>query len=105
MSARLLRTESKGIRETQRRPHPRLVDCEPRARSVTSAGLNAEDVDLGFKALPEIEIACSEFEPALRLLVDVEAAADFDNPSVIEANLAVLKSAFDLPVHHDIELQ
>ncbi len=73
--------------------------------SVASAGLDAEDVHLGFKALPEIEIACSEFEPALRLLVNIEAAADLYKPSVVETNLAFVKSALDLPVHHDIELQ
>src|SRR6266700_3006424 len=75
------------------------------SRSVAGAGLDAEDVHLGFKALPEIEIACSEFEPALRLLVNIEAAADLYNPSVIETNFAVVNSVFDLPFHHNIELQ
>jgi hypothetical protein len=57
-----------------------------------------EYVDFSLEALPQAEVACSHGMPAVRLLVEVEAAADLDNPAVVYADLPIMQRLlqFDL---------
>ena len=51
-----------------------------------------EDVHLGFEAAAEIKVMGPKLEPADRLLVDVQTAADLHCPAVVEADLAVVEA-------------
>ena len=46
-----------------------------------------EDVDLGLVALPEVEVGVAQHEATLQRLVDVQAAPDLDDPTVVQSKM------------------
>jgi hypothetical protein len=53
--------------------------------------LHLEDVHLGLQAFPHRQVVGTDLEPAGRFLIDVQAAADLDDPAVVDADLPVVQ--------------
>src|SRR5215207_180399 len=66
---------------------------------------NPKDIDLRLQALAQRQVVGADLEPACRLLVEVQAAADLDHPARIEADLAVVHGLVERDLQHDVELQ
>lgn len=69
------------------------------------ADLRAENIDLGFKAFAQAQIACAHLEPPPGLLVEVQSPPDLDAPAVIQTDFAVMDVRVEFHLQFDIQLQ
>jgi Pentapeptide repeats (8 copies) len=58
---------------------------------ITSSLLHiTEHIDLCLKTSPQAEVGCTHSKPTLRLLIEIQATPDFDNPTIIEMHFTVM---------------
>lgn len=56
----------------------------------------SKDIHLGFKALAQTQIVCTNLEPSPWLLVKIQSTANLDDPSVIQSDFAVMDVRVEL---------
>ena len=54
-------------------------------------------VYLGFKAWPQVQVVDTNGVPVFRFLINIKSAADFDDPTGVKADFAVVEAVVKFP--------
>lgn len=64
-----------------------------------------EDINLGFQALAEAEVICTDLRPIGRSLIEVQAASNFNDPAIVDPNFAIVQIWVESDLKHDVDFE